>query len=129
MNSEMKASKVKDESSKSKSDGWRFDKKKEVVYCSYFIKRKKRQCAHRVSANSNGFCSEHSPSGLAESRISDMNARIRHECRCVITDVTDKICTDVGVNGDSDILQNSPKQKKMRVSAPKRMANPFRYYS
>jgi hypothetical protein len=115
------------ESVKLKSDGWRFDKKKEgVVYCTYFIKRKKRQCTHRVSANSDGFCSEHSSTGLAESRISDLNARIRHECRSVISEVTDMISTS-----SDDLLdannQSSPKQKKMRVSAPKRMANPFRY--
>jgi hypothetical protein len=113
--------------SKPKSDGWRFDKQKEVVYCGYYIKRKKRQCTHRVSANSDGFCSEHSPLGLAESRVSDMNARIRHECRSIMAEVTDKICAADDLNGGNNGSGSSPKQKKMRVSAPKRMANPFRY--
>jgi hypothetical protein len=113
-----------DEGIKLKSDGWRFDKKKEVVYCSYFIKRKKRQCTHRISANSESFCSEHSHSSLEESRITDLNARTRHECRSIISEITEKISQgdDYDVNNQS----SPPKQKKMRVSAPKRMANPFR---
>ena len=111
-----------DETAKPKKDGWRFDKEKEVVYCGYFIKRKKRQCTHRVSANSDGFCSEHSLSGLAESRVSDLNARVRHECRCVLSEVTDTISAGDKTGANT----SSPKQKKMRVSAPKRMANPFR---
>ena len=115
---------VIDQRTKPTNDGWRFDKKKEITFCTYFIKRKKRQCTHRVSANSKEFCSEHTFAALTESRDSDLNARIRHECRGIISEMTDKVLLYHGID-DSD-TKISPKQKKMRVSAPKRMANPFR---
>ena len=110
-----------------KGDGWKFDKTKVVVYCKYFIKRKNRHCSHRVAANSDGFCSDHTPTGLAESRIIDLQSRIRHECNIILSDITRKICATFEDSSASHPVVHASSTKKMRVSAPKRMANPFRY--
>ncbi len=128
--SEMIDSKLTEDKEKvSTGEGWRFDKSKEVIYCSYYIRRKKRKCTHRVSTNSSEFCSDHSPAGLAEARalaVISMDRHISQQCNSTMNIIINKIAM---IDDENDItFENYQKTKKMRVSAPHRMANPFRFY-
>jgi hypothetical protein len=56
------------------------------------------------------------------------SAQIDHACRKVLSEILDNVC---GKSSDDkeDLTELTRKRKKqhLRVSAPKRMANPFRY--
>lgn len=84
--------------------------------CTHFIRRKQRFCSRRAVAGSiSGTCSEHSEEALAESRKQNDLARQRHEQRMK------------AVSTDGTQALDEPSAKRKRVSAPKRMANPFRW--
>jgi hypothetical protein len=112
-------------------------------HCQYFIRRKNRYCSHRcVAGSTTGFCSEHSPASLEESREKDLVSRRRHESRECLNDVISRIIN--GHRPESDQVdptdgeeaaenasvseENTSKTRSRgkRVSAPKRMANPYR---
>lgn len=87
--------------------------------CTHFIRRKQRYCSRRAIAGSvNGTCSEHSEEALAESRKQNDIARQRHEEKV-------KALAAAGTSNLNSLEE--PAAKRKRVSAPKRMANPFRY--
>lgn len=80
----------------------------EESVCTHFIKRKQRQCTHRAAPCSDK-CTQHSDAAMEESRIRDLEARARSKLR-----------TNAG---GQEVPESN--NKKQRVSAPKRMANPF----
>ena len=113
--------------------------------CEHFIKRKNRQCSHR-SAPFSRFCTEHSEENMRKSLERDAIARGNYESRMkelvscipdsVIRDETnavlDKIislledsCPVVLVENDVTGEKSKKRVRNKRVSAPKRMANPF----
>ena len=124
--------------------------------CQYWIRRKSRRCAHRIAAgNSNGLCSEHTHEGtiahrgicrrqrnvskryllfvfhflaLEVSRRAAEDAKIDHECRQALSFIITTACSSI-CDGENDCGGAVRKRKAAhsRVSAPKRMANPFRY--
>lgn len=60
--------------------------------------------------------------GLLELRNIERNSRIQFECREALKLIINKICCDT-----NDInLKKRKRGRKKRISAPKRMANPFR---
>lgn len=112
--------------SEEEEEGWRFHRRETVKFCQYFITRKRRQCSHRVAANSESFCSEHSPEALMESRAADIQARTRHACRELLEELVAEVCGEDTDHDDyAELKKKNNKNRKMRVSAPKRMANPF----
>ena len=111
--------------------------------CEYFIKRKGRRCSHRTAPMSL-FCSEHSPSALQKSWEVNISKRkdyenrmkslihslpdqtIRKECSEHLNYMIDKLEGKDEMLIKSDVCDNSKKRiRNKRVSAPKRMANPF----
>lgn len=106
-----------------KNELWRYDKNNLIPMCKYYIRRKQRYCSHRIAdGNIEGYCSNHSKEGLNESRLNERNSRIKYECKEALNFIINEICCD-------EIDLNSKKRKRernKRVSAPKRMANPFR---
>lgn len=66
--------------------------------------------------------------GLDELRRIEMNSRIRYECHEILTKLLNTICS----NEEEEVNLHQLDQKKRkrernkRISAPKRMANPFR---
>lgn len=121
----------------------------EMEFCSYWIKRKQRKCSHRVAdGNTDGLCSEHSASGmcayidllhlieitqtgLMESRNLAEQTRYRSECNFVLKNIVENVAQscggDDGCAMEGSATSRKRKRNKKRTSAPKRMANPFRY--
>jgi hypothetical protein len=70
--------------------------------------------------------------GLEESREKDLLSRRRHESRQCLDDILSRIVNDIEntVDEDDDDSEKQPQsqpQRGKRVSAPKRMANPYRF--
>jgi tRNA (guanine-N7-)-methyltransferase len=76
--------------------------------CNYYIKRRQRLCSHR-SASGSIYCTEHSKESLIESRELDLLHRKKIE--------------ELQANNNNNNKHKHIRNK--RVSAPKRMANPY----
>ena len=116
--------------------------------CCHFINRKQRYCTHRaIPGNIDKKCSEHTKESLLESRNRDKSNRIR----TVINELIDTVISKSSQNDNSKIgnpdneaipliksleavdrnvtglgSSNIAMKTKKRVSAPHRMANPYR---
>ncbi len=100
---------------------WRYEHNPNTLICKYWIKRKQRQCTHRVADGNEmeGYCTEHSFEGLKELRKIAYETRILYECQETISNIIEQITGEI-------IEKKRKRERKSRVSAPKRMANPFR---
>jgi tRNA (guanine-N7-)-methyltransferase len=88
--------------------------------CTYFIRRKQRFCSHRAAAGSiDGRCSEHTEGALEESRKRDLQARAANAASSA-ADTSPSRC-----DTENESSSKAGSSKSLRVSAPKRMANPF----
>ena len=118
--------------------------------CTYYMPRKKRQCAHACAIGSDLYCSLHSPEGLRLEREkgrktrADYNEFVDAEMENIMRDLIDVFVSSIFDHDDAvdeeiglDTLvamyrhhagkHIAPKggKKSKRVSAPKRMANPL----
>lgn len=117
--------------------------------CSYFIKRKGRLCSHRSAPLSDPpLCSEHSVESMQVALARERSARMNYEARmqafiatipdsvilaetkAVLKDIIAKVdcspCDEALCGASARAPLASLKRKRgKRVSAPKRMANPF----
>ena len=96
--------------------------------CTYYIKRKRRLCTHFVtSANESSLCTMHLEDSLLESRLVDQIARDKHECRLVLDFILNEIEKAFHDHKSAGRRHAEAKrrQRKKRISAPGRMANPF----
>ena len=85
--------------------------------CSFWLKRKKRQCSHCVSAPGKEFCSM--PEVLDKLR---REAIVQQVTKFIVT----KICKSFGEDATKGMQKQQKKRKRRsRTSAPKRMVNPF----
>ncbi len=85
----------------SNSERWRYELDQQTTICSYWIKRKQRQCTHRVADDNHEgkiegkegqrFCSEHSREGLEELRKIAYDSRVKYECQETIMSLIEKI--------------------------------------
>jgi len=120
----------------------------ETRRCIFFLKRKKRNCSHRTSGPGSDVCSFHSPAALKAASELDARKRAEHKLRQELKPVVSAVLE--AMFGDTEKIQPGSKTyptvleqqltlalsqgllkttnsrpKKMRLSAPKHMANPF----
>lgn len=85
--------------------------------CTYYIKRKKRCCSNRTSSTFSKVCSMHTPEALEAAKIQDEISRHRHKQK-IEMEHNNEVENSIACNTESS-------KKRTRVSAPKRMINPF----
>jgi tRNA (guanine-N7-)-methyltransferase len=89
--------------------------------CAFYMKRKKRNCSHRVNFQGSLFCSSHTPENLLRLQQKSL---ADHEAKKITYNQTTNDDTNTSIKG-SDASVVGKKRRRPRLSAPKRMVNPF----
>ena len=93
-----------------------------MLSCRFYQQRKRRYCP-RKPLSGQTVCSLHTEEALRESRIASIRTQCKHALDLMIEEIVRRL--EKNMEGEVRGEQERSAKKRKRISAPKRMANPF----